>query len=147
MSKVVDKSDLSALEEDDIRYLQDRGLLTPAEEAEHGVIKVTRLGGGADEASELGENTGDVGTVTDESFGGVGHRAEPIPVPQALVLDEDGEAADNSALADTPYEEWPKSNLVAEVDVRNSQPDRETKLRRSGTVADLAAVLREDDEA
>lgn len=145
MSREVDKSDLSSLSEEDIQYLQDRAQLTPEQEEEYGVVKPTRLGGGMSEQAELGPNIGDVGTA-DESpiVGGVGTKAEPVPVIQPDLLGSAAEeGGDPSAYTDVPYEEWPKKTLQQEIDVRNAGG---SNIRKTGTVAELAAALREDDE-
>lgn len=46
---------------------------------------------------------------------------------------------------DVPYTEWSKSELQAAIDERNVGRSDEDKLRRTGTIAELADVLTEDD--
>jgi hypothetical protein len=148
MSREVDKSDLGSLSEDDIRYLQDRGQLTPTEEEEFGVVESTKYGAGLTEPPELGDNLGDAGTADDSPIvGGVGAKAEPIPVIQpdlsASAGGGEGDGDDPSAYSDVPYEEWPKKVLQQEIEIRNAAG---SDLRKTGTVAELSAALREDDE-
>ncbi len=63
MSKVIDRSDLSKLSQEDLEYLRVRGQLSPAEEAEFYTGTVT-----APEGIPLEDrpNTGDVGPEFDE---------------------------------------------------------------------------------
>lgn len=59
MSRTVDTSDLSALSDEDLEYLRDRGLLTPEQETEF-------LGEAEPQNTEpapLGENVGDENTL------------------------------------------------------------------------------------
>lgn len=42
-----------------------------------------------------------------------------------------------------PYEQWPVEDLRAEIDDRNK--DREVKISKAGSRADMAGRLREDD--
>lgn len=68
-------------------------------------------------------------------------------VPQQIdprgngVLDGDEDEVDDN------YEEWTKAELESEVDARNAEEDRETKLSKSGNKDELAKRLHEDDAA
>ena len=46
---------------------------------------------------------------------------------------------------DPGYEEWSADDLRAEIDERNEQSGRTTKISKAGSRADMAARLREDD--
>lgn len=58
-----------------------------------------------------------------------------------------GVVPEESVVVDDQYEEWTKEDLVAEVDERNKEEGRTEPLSKSGTKAELAARLHEDDEA
>lgn len=58
-----------------------------------------------------------------------------------------GTGAEDDPLADTDYEDWPKADLIAEIDSRNLEEDRENPISKSGTKEELAARLHADDEA
>lgn len=126
MSRQIDTSDLSKLSEEELLYLADRGRLTAEQEAEYG-IKPSRRGGRQEDAPTLGDNTGDVGTADGAPIvgGSVPNDGSDEPVP--------------------PYEEWSKKDLQAEIDRRNEDREEENKIPRSGTIAELADRLTEDD--
>lgn len=64
-----------------------------------------------------------------------------VPADETVNADEPVRESDEDV---APYDEWTKNDLQSEVDVRNA---RGSSLKRTGTVAELVAVLREDDAA
>lgn len=61
---------------------------------------------------------------------------------------ESDESAEDSTEGqdERPYAEWSKTELRAEIDRRNEERDEEDRIAVSGTAADLAGRLIEDDE-
>lgn len=57
-----------------------------------------------------------------------------------------GVLSSEEVVVDDKYEEWTKDELLADIDERNKEEDREVPLSKSGTKAELAARLHEDDE-
>lgn len=47
----------------------------------------------------------------------------------------------------TPYPDWPKKELLREIEARNEGRSDDERMSKSGTVAELAERLAEDDEA
>jgi hypothetical protein len=64
-------------------------------------------------------------------------------VPEAPSVDADEPVRETDEDV-APYEEWSKSDLQSEVDVRNAHG---SSIARSGTIAELAERLRQDDQS
>jgi hypothetical protein len=67
--------------------------------------------------------------------------------PQRDVAPPNGVVAGEEV--DDDYESWSKADLEAEIDARNSEEDRaeDSKISKTGTKAELADRLHEDDAA
>lgn len=64
--------------------------------------------------------------------------------PEEFAPDLSG-TGDGTGEEDPGYEEWSADDLRAEIDERNEQDGRTTKISKAGSRADMAARLREDD--
>lgn len=69
-------------------------------------------------------------------------KLKELNIPVVEVTEEDLEED-----GDKPYTEWSKKELTDEIDARNEGRDEADVLRKSGTIAELAAILTSDDEA
>lgn len=64
--------------------------------------------------------------------------------PEEFAPETDGTGSGTEE-EDPGYEEWSADDLRAEIDERNEQDGRTTKISKAGSRADMAARLREDD--
>lgn len=138
MARNIDMSKgLEALSEEDLKYLRDRGKLTPAQEKEF-------LGGiynnpGANRSADLTDvpNAGDVSTAPEPGESGEGEGEG-----------EDGEDGEGTPQGDVPYNEQDRKDLYAEVVRRNSNRPEGERMSANGRTSkpDLIDLLEDDDE-
>lgn len=120
MSRVIE--DKKNLTEDEVRYLQDREGI-PGGGLPKGVAPVTTQSDSLSETEYTGASTHDA--PGNEGVGG-------LPPTQRI--------------DDESYEGMTKAALIDLIDTRNEERGDDEKLSRSGTKADLIAVLEADDE-
>lgn len=151
MSKTLDLSDLSALDDDDLQYAHQRGLITDAQLAEHlGTDEFTLVDqiakNGISQGVPLSEiaNTGDANTrgLTNEDLlkeverRGLLERLDNEKRGAGPAASDD---EDDEALVEEPYEDARNDDLRAELSRRGLSVD--------GNKTELVQRLREDDEA
>lgn len=113
---------MDSLSKEDVRYLADRGRLTPSQEAQYRQeLKDTTPPQAPNPL--LQPTVGDVGTA-EAALGGIVNPDTDVP----------------------PYHEWTKKDLVSEIDTRNEGRSEENQISNKGTIRDLADRLEADDE-
>lgn len=146
MSKTIDTGDLAALDEEDLRYLHERGKISDGELAkavgakEGDVVQAITSQGGVATPIEDVPNTGDANTM--------GHTIESHEAKVERMRFEEGVAADNEPfLKPEEYADAKKDLLLAEISRRNEGRDEDNQISLQGRKEDLVAALEEDDEA
>lgn len=134
MGRVIDPKDLN---EQDVRYLQDRPWLTDSFTRQGFVEEMQSVKEGQvvrrspEEESQISTDHMRVGTQAPQ---------QELPRPNGVLPDDPEDEVDDN------YEEWTVDELKAEIDERNKE-EREAPLSKDGKKADLAARLHEDDAA
>lgn len=130
MARVIDPESLDKV---DVRYLQERPWMI--EEYERQGLKDQMAAVRAGMPSK--DDPTDITRVhtTEMALGNIPPQIES-PRPDG-VTDEEG--------LDDDYESWTKEDLLAEIDARNEEDGRTNKLPKSGSKADLALRLHQDD--
>lgn len=148
MSRNVDKSDLKALEADDLKYLHDRNQITDEQLAEALGASVKDVRNALQSRSSIPledrPNTGDANTInlTKEEY-------EALLAKASGASDEDENEDDSSDEGlEPPYDREGITNdmLRAEIARRNEDRDEDDQLSLSGKKEDLIATLEEDDD-
>lgn len=133
MSRDIDTSDLSKLSEADLKYLRDRGRLTPEQERE--------LLGGINPEPPSGrslEKTPHTGDVNVNRTNPTNRSGKPDPDTTKVGLS--GEDLPEN------YEDWKVAQLEKEIEARNSEREEDSYIvPASGRKDDLIAALAEDD--
>lgn len=150
MSKVIDRSDLSKLSQDDLEYLRVRGQLSPAEEAQYLSRTVT-----APEGIPLDQrpNTGDVGPELDEERIARAVAADKAGIVPGATPAQPGQAVNTFGAVPPEQEEEDRlgPDDYEDADVGKKDLQRELQLRgipypSNASKAALIAILEEDDE-
>ena len=133
MSRAVDPENLK---KEDIRYLQDRPWM----------IDNFRRQGYVDQMDAVLDGQIKRDSPEDQTRVHTDDMRLGTQAPQQIDPRANGVTGDDEEV-DDDYESWSKADLEAEIQTRNDEDGRETKISASGTKAELAARLHEDDNA
>lgn len=151
MSRIIDKSDLSTLSDDDLYYLHTRGEISTAELANNLGTTSKQVASGLKQMLGAKPNPDDVAHTGDANTRGLTkeeHEAQ-VAALRGEADEEEGEEGDDEPIVSPPYDAAGVTNdhLRAEIARRNEGRDEDDQLSLDGNKASLIETLEADDEA